>query len=808
MADYSLEDLEAERARRRGEATFPSVMAEKGTAGEEALKFIESSAKGGATGVLGLVGGWGNWSDWRKQQQQGQNVEPSPFSTAGMATGIKNVTGVDLLNVPGYRGAYEIGQTAVPTAALYAIAPELSLFGRGQTALGTVGRGAAEVGTNVATGLAAQSIAPDSPLAQLAIQASPYVLGGATRAIQNKMVSPTGQFEPSSAALLDVGRMTPGEYTGSRMQLSKEAAAEVSPKIEAKGTSFRQAQAKDAETFVSNLFDRASSQAITDPTAVAEKLTGAFKNYGNALNTTLKTQASKDFGIAAKAGGVVDVTPVLNKSLAYIDSLPPEAPGTASMRNYVRALKEKYTNNPNISIKELQTQMALWGDAAYSGKNAALADVAPGMVRGVARQILGGFRESMDAAIDSGVAGAKDLKIARDNFSNNLQRIEEFRKSPLKKAFGKDLTEIVPEDLVAKLNAQKPTQRALLFNMLQDEAPEIADTIRRVKFNEILTKSQAKSPAANQPTFVIDEALAQMNAKNGELAFLFPNKKDAVDASKAMQWMRQVIQSESAATGGKAVGEIYSGVRGAGGTAQTALAAKTFADTVKGWFASPNAVADVVFNPETVQKILDYKAKPTVEKIYDLAKTVTVRPTEQGMIRGPLSTPAVAVGGRIGIGLDTTQPQENKDQTNGFSIEDLMREKARRSQRQSFSQPQSTNDLQRLVSATIQQKKVPVELAKVIPAIVQTESSWNPTAANKTSSAKGLFQMTNAARADVGIPRNATVQQDIEGGIDYLMKMYKKYGTVEKAVQAYNQGHYNPRSKEGKQYVSSVLRNI
>lgn len=129
-------------------------------------------------------------------------------------------------------------------------------------------------------------------------------------------------------------------------------------------------------------------------------------------------------------------------------------------------------------------------------------------------------------------------------------------------------------------------------------------------------------------------------------------------------------------------------------------------------------------------------------------------------------------------------------------------------QPQFFNQPQSTSDLKGLVSATIQQKQVPPELARVIPAIVQTESSWNPQAANKNSSAKGLFQMTNAARADVGIPRNATVRQDIEGGIDYLMKMYRKYGDVNKAIQAYNQGHYNPKSKEGKQYVAAVYRNL
>lgn len=140
-----------------------------------------------------------------------------------------------------------------------------------------------------------------------------------------------------------------------------------------------------------------------------------------------------------------------------------------------------------------------------------------------------------------------------------------------------------------------------------------------------------------------------------------------------------------------------------------------------------------------------------------------------------------------------------------------MQQQQRRSvlpQNQPMVQPQSKADIQNLLSQTIQQKNVPPELARVIPALIQTESSWNPAASNKTSSAKGLFQMTNAAREDVGIPKNATVQQDIEGGIDYLLKQYKKYGDVKKALQAYNQGHYNPKSKEGKQYVATVLGNI
>lgn len=125
-----------------------------------------------------------------------------------------------------------------------------------------------------------------------------------------------------------------------------------------------------------------------------------------------------------------------------------------------------------------------------------------------------------------------------------------------------------------------------------------------------------------------------------------------------------------------------------------------------------------------------------------------------------------------------------------------------------FQQPQSKGDIFNLLDATMQKKNVPPELARVIPAIIQTESGWDVNAKNPKSSAKGLFQMTNAARADVGIPRNATVQQDIEGGIDYLLKQYRKYGNVRQAIQAYNQGHYNPKSKEGRQYVATVMGNL
>lgn len=649
MADYSVADID-EELRRRGVATFPSVMAEEGTVGQEALKLAEAAAKGGTMGIINLLGGWGSYLDWRKKAYQGKDEAPSALSGAGIANFVKDVTGIDLQNVPGYKGAYETMQMAAPAMLLRGVAPEMSLFGPAATTRGAVAKTVGEGAVGAATGLAAESIASDSPLAQLVIGMSPYAAKGAVMGVQNRLLKPTGTFEPSAAALLDVGRMTPGEFTGSRVQLAREATAEAAPQIEAKGTTFRQAQAGDVEGFLSNVFKRASSTAISDPKELATTVIQSVKNFGGALNNKLKSDAAKDFGKASASNGVVDATPVVNRILGYIDSLPQEAPGTSTMRNYFTQLFDKYSQNPNISIKELQGMLSNWGDAAYTGSASGLNDVAPGMVRGAARSILAGFKESMDNAISSGVEGAKDLKVARDNFSKNLNNIENFRQSKINKAFGKDLGEFTDIDsIVSKIEKSKGAQRDIMFNILKDEAPEVADTIRRSKLDKMMQAAQADAPSASDPTFVISKMLKELNNKKGEFSFLFPNTAELKDVNKAMEWMSKVLQSEKAAGSINFRGDAYSLTRGVGAQSQTANLVKSLYDSVKGMFASPNAVANVVFNPNTVKNILDYQKKPTLQKGIDLLqsmpKPAAVGAARTGYMVGNQPIPNVEVTG-------------------------------------------------------------------------------------------------------------------------------------------------------------------
>ena len=169
-AQYSKEELQAELARREGtvNAGYQSVLATpREESGIQTVKNVgESLLKGSARGVIDMIGGWGNLYDYLKKSQ-----DPNAFSTAGIARGIKNLTGVDVQTIPGYRGAYEFGAAGAPAALTTAVGMP-GLFAR--TKAGITG----EFLTGGSTGLMGQMVAPESPLAQVALQSSPYLLKG------------------------------------------------------------------------------------------------------------------------------------------------------------------------------------------------------------------------------------------------------------------------------------------------------------------------------------------------------------------------------------------------------------------------------------------------------------------------------------------------------------------------------------------------------------------------------------------------------------------------------------------------------
>jgi hypothetical protein len=666
--------------------------------------FGESLVKGGAKGVLDIVGGWGNLYDYLKKKQ-----DPSAFSTQGMVKGVKELSGVDLNTIPGFRGAYEFGAAAAPAAALTAAGlPGIT---------GRAGMGAAAIEAPVAgaTGIAASTIAPDSPAAQFALQASPYAIASGLRAGRSQLLKPEGMRTPADTGVLDVGRLTPGQFTGNRQQLAREERVRAAPESGELPRQFDIQQASDVRNYLTGLFNRAGDMNV-DPVALTNQVWSSFNNFGSALSGQLKSQAKRDFAAAKNAGGLVDTTPVLQMVDQQLAQLGPETPQNSSFISALRKIREEFvepgqpaqtvqstvlgpSGQPatttvvpavpdrarNIDIERLQKNISAWGEAAFKGAGS-LADVggsdmfagvAQGQVKNFARQVLRAYKDALDLAIDQGVPGADRLKTARDNFAKNIDKIEEFANYPITKTFDVErVTDLVPEDVAMKLATLPKSQQAIVFSTLGQQAPDVANQVRGILFQDVLNKADIKGAAANTPTFNIQAALKGI--QSGEFNFLFPTAADKADAIKAMSFMQKALQSEGRAGGPSMMsgGEAYATTRALGGTAQSGNLVKILTDSIKGladYVASPKALSEVFFDPNINNALKEaQRQKPKAEVIQRGIEAVGKYTGAMALRAGPQISPETPEDQSMQQ-LPITSPVEP-----GPSLEEIQQELRRR----------------------------------------------------------------------------------------------------------------------------------
>ena len=101
---------------------------------------------------------------------------------------------------------------------------------------------------------------------------------------------------------------------------------------------------------------------------------------------------------------------------------------------------------------------------------------------------------------------------------------------------------------------------------------------------------------------------------------------------------------------------------------------------------------------------------------------------------------------------------------------------------------------------------------KLIRSLIKIESSFVPDAVPRdksgdpTSSAFGLTQMIKSTRAEMNVPKNFTIEEDIMGGIGYLDKQIKEFGSVFKGLVAYKAGATTMRRWEKNQGVADPDR--
>lgn len=129
-------------------------------------------------------------------------------------------------------------------------------------------------------------------------------------------------------------------------------------------------------------------------------------------------------------------------------------------------------------------------------------------------------------------------------------------------------------------------------------------------------------------------------------------------------------------------------------------------------------------------------------------------------------------------------------------------------EKKSQGKESTEGSLDQFVGKVSRQEGVDQDLVK---AVIQTESSFNPNARSKDG-AIGLMQLMPETARELGVENPKNPRENIKGGVKYLGKMMDRYGSVEKALAAYNAGpkavdrHGGvPPFDETQNYVKKVL---
>ena len=674
----SLQELEAELAKREQESFSTSKAAQA---------FAAGAARGGY-GVATLPALPG-------AKARGVAGGPSEIERGAKALGIKTEA-----DFPGYERFFRAGEGAGPGAGFGAATG---------AALGPIGiLGGALVGGlgGLISNVAAKEVFPSSPTGQMAIGL--LAPSGVATARARAGAAPRGIETPVTKAETGITE-TAGQRTGAPAALMQEEKIRRSSQAGQIASAFDVAQANSVDGFLDNI-----QKFSANPNLNVEQITqGIYKSYDNfatQLQNKFKATNTANFNNARKEAGTASIIPTNNvqqtidRLIAQYDN--PEVPGMQAIVGSLRRIKSELTTTTttggrlvdergvpfaepttmvspnNISIDRLQQNLSAWGDAAYKGtysvpgkKVSEFSDASPGVVKGIARQVLGAFKADLDEAADSGVRGAGTLKKARDAFSENLQVLDDYASKPLVKYFDQpSANALVAEDVVTKFVNLPATQKADAAAVLRNARPDIWESLRSQGLGQILEPARiGEAAAAGSPKFDIGTALKQLGGlKDADIQWLFPTKEEKNLFRTGLEQIQRIQRRSSfmdldPAQFNQAARTAAEGA----GALKGAIAKYGVQTVVDSWrlmvgFADEQKMAYMMFNPNGRQLIRELsKPNPNVDKI----------PTEavNALVAGSL---APAVTARPAA---PQRPEAQQEQP-VFSVEDLEAELRRREQ--------------------------------------------------------------------------------------------------------------------------------
>lgn len=682
----TIEEIEAELARRRQQQKESEFSWSKA-----AEAFSAGAARGGyAVSTLPALPG-----DIARQLAG----RPSDIEAGAQASGIKTET-----DFPGYERFFRAGEGAAPGAAFgattgAALGPAGILLGGGIGGLG-----------GILSNVAAKELFPSSPAAQTII--GMLAPGGMAAARTRAGAAPRAIEPPVTQA--ETGIMeTAGQRTGAPSALLQEERIRRSAQAGQIASSFDAAQAASVDDFLGNI-QKFSANPNLNVEQITQGIYKAYDNFATQLQNKFKATNTANFNAAKKEAGTAAIIPT-NNVQQTIDRLivqydNPEVPGMQGIVSSLRRIKDELTTATttggrivdergipliqpettitpnNISLDRLQQNLSAWGDAAYKGtytvpgkKVSEFADASPGVIKGIARQVLGAFRDDLNEAAESGVRGAAKLKDARNAFSKNLDVLDEYASKPLVKYFDQpSASALVPEQVVSKFVSLEPSQKADAAAVLRNARPDIWESLRNQGLQQILESARiGESAAAGAPKFDIGTALKQLGSlKDPDIQWLFPSKEEKNLFRTGLEQIQRIQRRSSFMDLDPAQFNQAARTAAEGAGALKGAVAKYGVQTVvDSWrllvgLADEQKMAYMMFNPNGRQLIRELaKPNPNLDKIPQQAANV--------LVAGSL---APAVTARP---ADFQRPQTGMQEERPiFSVEDIEAELKRRAQQE------------------------------------------------------------------------------------------------------------------------------
>lgn len=732
--DPRIAEYEAELKKRGALRVSGSVLEAPGTTYQELGKFAESAGKGTVKGLADLAGIGGTLFDYLTK-----GTTPSAMSSRNITNQFTAATGIDPMQIRGYEGMYKAAEAAAPQIALTAINPSLGLFspvGAVQRTVGTMGRLAAEGAVAGGVGLAAQQVAPDSAVAQIALQTLPYLVKGGVSGLQARgqqkkideyrsllpakdantfsefMLRGQGSSDPFIAA--DIARLSSSpKYLELINALNEGASAKAVSGMAPKAAPLTAEQSKVGiiqsiqnklegirDSKADSLFEKAkgygAGQGLVDPTITLSKIDGLIGRYSaqatpNAeraveVLTGIRDRLSPSFTTQGSAGTSVSTTRKVTGMDAAGMPIVTEVPTNI---NVPGAQPYNVQRGPQkLTVEQVQGLLSEFGKKASAGDNL-IKDLSISDERIISSAIFGGMKDDLASATKTATGNDKAalnlLNTAREKVSKASVAYNDAIAQGMP-AFlqNKTLSEISPEQLFSTYSSLTPSQRATMRSWVSNTDEAALSVLDKQVFDNFV--SSAKMPNATGID-TIDLATLAKNwraldpiAKDSLVTALGTNStefgKRMSDAEVMTRKMRTNVPGVEATIAPSTVREA-SAVLGAGGGYGVAKVGQLSMDLVNSFTKNgltEDQIMKALMTPEGASFLKNAAISPrSATVLEDLTKMEQTNPVLKWMV----GTEAAA-GPRAGMTDQPTMQQAPQQQEVPNQLQELEAELQRR----------------------------------------------------------------------------------------------------------------------------------